>query len=48
MQRIKEKRTNNELPNTTQKTKDRETRTALKTGGELVVNPDTIPHQTTL
>jgi len=29
------KGTNNDLQNTTQKTKDRETRTPLKTGGEL-------------
>jgi hypothetical protein len=31
----KRKRTNNDLQNTTQKTKDRTTRTPLKTGGEL-------------
>ena len=30
------KRTNNDLSNTTQKTKDRATRTPLKTGGELM------------
>ena len=30
--RIKDKRTNNELQSTTQKTKDRATRTPLKTG----------------
>jgi hypothetical protein len=33
--RKKDKRTNNDLQNTTHKTKVRETRTALKTGGEL-------------
>jgi hypothetical protein len=31
----KDKRTNNDLQNTTHKTKDRVTRTPLKTGGEL-------------
>ena len=31
----KSKRTNNDLPNTTQKTNDRTTRTRLKTGGEF-------------
>jgi len=31
----KDKRTNNDLQNITQKTKDRVTRTPLKTGGEL-------------
>ena len=30
-----DKRTNNDLQNTTQKTKDRATRTLLNTGGEL-------------
>ena len=41
--RIKDKRTNNDLQNTTQKTKDRVTRTPLKIGGELrykVCKPD--------
>ena len=33
----KEKRTNNDLQNTTQKTKDRATRSPLNTGGELVL-----------
>ena len=33
--RKKDKRTNNDLQNITHKTKDRETRTPLKTGGEL-------------
>ena len=33
----KDKRTNNDLQNTTQKTKDRATRTPLKTGGELMM-----------
>ena len=46
--RKKDKRTNNELPNTTQKMKDRAPRTTLKTGGELVVDPYTILHQTIL
>jgi len=32
----KDKRTNNDLQNITQKTKDRVTRTPLKTGGELL------------
>jgi len=32
----KTKRTNNDLQNTTQKTKDRATRTPLKYGGELM------------
>jgi len=31
----KRKRTNDDLPNIKQKTKDRATRTPLKTGGEL-------------
>ena len=31
----KEKRTNNDLQNTTQKTKDRATRTSITTRGEL-------------
>jgi hypothetical protein len=34
-QRNEDKRTNNDLQNTTQKTIDRATRTPLKTGGEL-------------
>jgi len=33
-QKKKDKRSNNDLQNTTQKTKDRGTRTQLKTGGE--------------
>jgi len=33
-----DKRTNNDLQNTTQKTKDRATRAPLKIGGELVIN----------
>ena len=33
---VKGKRTNNDLQNTTQKTKDRVTPTPLKTGGELM------------
>jgi len=33
---VKRKRTNNDLQNTKQKTKDRATRTVLKTGSELV------------
>ena len=40
--RKKDKRTNNELPNTTQKTKYQATRTPLKPGGELVVDPGTM------
>ena len=35
MAKKKVKRTNNDLQNTTHKTKDRVTRTPLKTGGEL-------------
>jgi hypothetical protein len=35
MAKRKEKRTNNDLQNNTQKIKDRATRTSLKTGGEL-------------
>jgi len=34
-QKKKDKKTNNDLKNTTLKTKDRATRTLLKTGGEL-------------
>jgi len=34
--RKKNKRTNNDKRNITQKTKDRTTRTPLKTGGELI------------
>jgi hypothetical protein len=34
-ERNNDKKTNNDLQNTTQKTKDRATRTLLKTGGEL-------------
>jgi hypothetical protein len=34
-QKKKDKRTNNDLPNTTQKTKDREKRTQLKSGVNL-------------
>jgi len=35
-QKKQDKRTNNGLPNITHKTKDRVTRTPLKTGGELM------------
>ena len=34
-QKKKDKKTNNDLQNSTQKTKDRATRTKLKAGGEL-------------
>jgi hypothetical protein len=36
IKRKTDKRTNNDLQNTTQKTKNRATRTPLKTGGELL------------
>ena len=35
-QQKKDKRTSNDIQHTTQKTKDRGTRTPLKTGGELM------------
>jgi len=38
--RKKDKRTNNDLQNTTYKTKYRATRTPLKTGGELMSTDD--------
>ena len=39
-QKKKEKKTNNDLQNITQKTKDRVTQTPLKTGGELRCSRD--------
>jgi hypothetical protein len=37
VKREKDKRTNNDVQNITQKTKDRVTRTPLKTGGEQIL-----------
>ena len=43
-QKKKDKKTNNDLQNITQKTKDRTTRTLLKTGGELNMSSKIIIH----
>ena len=43
-QTIKNKRTNNNLQNTTQKTKDRATRTPLRSEGELQIDNQFLLH----